>query len=65
METSPADTSKDFTLLQDLGSSFDKVKGLHESVGDEGHRVGCEESLPIHSLVPVAPVLDFHLSWHV
>ena len=59
METSlEADTCKGFAFLQHLTADLHEVKGLHEGVGGEGDGVGGYKALPVHPLVPIAPVLN-------
>ena len=57
------------SFLEHLGSNFDEIKGLslqrvsypictYDGVGYECHCVGGKETLFVHPLVPVSPVLD-------
>jgi hypothetical protein len=59
METSlEADACKGLPFLHNLTADLDEVKGLHEGVGGEGDGVGGNKALPVHPLVPIAPVLN-------
>jgi len=59
------DSSESFAFLKHLCAHLDQIQWLCGSMGDESHSISGKESLSVHSLVPVAPVLDFHLSGHV
>lgn len=52
---------KELAFLQHLRADLDQIKWLNKSVRDERHGVGCQKALHVHSLVPVAPVLNFLL----
>ena len=58
-------TSVQLSFLKDLGAGLHQVEGLGESVSDECHDVSGNESLLVHSLSTVSPVLNLHLSGHV
>ena len=60
METSlECNTIKPFSFLKDLGSGFDHIERLSNSMSYKSKGICSEKSVFVHSLVLVSPVLNY------